>query len=162
VTVTREETTTDTVRDFVRFAEPELDLDDVVLEVYAGTAEVSRAIARRVRHATAVDERIEVLTEGKRAADRMALTNVTFQRGSADALPQLARTFTLVVCRNALGAVTDPEAVVRELLRVSRPGAGIVIGDPTMGVEKLAALLSEAGADVKRTSEAGYVCAAAP
>ncbi|WP_460366656.1 class I SAM-dependent methyltransferase [Actinocorallia lasiicapitis] len=162
MTVAHSETLASTVQDFVRFTEPELDLEDVVLEVYAGTAEVSRAIARRVRHATAVDSRAELLAEGKREADRKAFTNVVFQRGDAAALPQLDRTFTLVLCRNALGALADPAAVIAELVRVSRPGAGIVLSDVRVPVARLAELLTEAGAEVKRLDEGGYVAAAAP
>lgn len=161
MTVTHEETFAATVQDFVRFTEPELDLDDMCLEVHAGRAEVSRAIARRVRHATVIDARPELLAEGKRAADREAATNMTFLKGTAAALPHLDRTFTLVLCRNALGAVDNPEAVVRELVRVSRPGAGIVLAETRVPVEKLAEWLVAAGADVKRT-KSGYVCAAAP
>ncbi|GAA3198961.1 class I SAM-dependent methyltransferase [Actinocorallia longicatena] len=162
MTVTHEETFAATVQDFVRFTEPELDLEDICLEVYAGSAEVSRAIARRVRHASAVDTRAEVLLEGKRAADRDALTNVTFLVGPAERLPHLDRTFTLLLCRDALGSAADPAAVVGELVRVSRPGAGIVLADAGLGVAALVALLEAAGADVKRTNDAGYVCAAAP
>ncbi|WP_034486185.1 class I SAM-dependent methyltransferase [Actinomadura oligospora] len=113
----------------VRFMEPELDLDDVVLEVAAGTALVSRAIAARVRHVTALDLTPAMLAEGKRAADASGVTNMTFTRGDANGLPYLDRSFTLVLTRFSMHQVDDPEAVVREMVRVARPGAAIVVAD---------------------------------
>ncbi|MFI6517421.1 class I SAM-dependent methyltransferase [Spirillospora sp. NPDC050679] len=113
----------------VRFMEPELDLEDVVLEVAAGTALVSRAIARRVRHVTALDLTPAMLAQGKREADREGVTNLTFTRGDATALPYLDRSFTLVVTRFSLHQVADPAAVVAEMARVSRPGAALIVAD---------------------------------
>ncbi|MBG6087407.1 class I SAM-dependent methyltransferase [Actinomadura viridis] len=113
----------------VAFMEPELDLEDVVLEVAAGTGLVSRAIARRVRHVTALDLTPAMLAQGKREADRDAITNITFTRGDAASLPYADRSFTLVVTRFSLHQVADPEAVVAEMARVSRPGAALIIAD---------------------------------
>jgi ubiquinone/menaquinone biosynthesis C-methylase UbiE len=113
----------------VGFMEPELDLEDVVLEVCAGTALVSRAIARRVRHVTALDLTPAMLAQGKREADKDGITNVTFTRGDATALPYADRSFTLVLTRFSLHQVADPQAVLREMARVSRPGAALIIAD---------------------------------
>lgn len=165
MTVTHEETAQGAVLHFVHFTEPELDLEDICLEVHAGTAEVSRSLAHRVRQVTVVDSSVEALTEGKRLADRQALTNLIFQRGDAAALPQLDRTFTLVLCHDALGGDDDPRAVVRELVRVSRPGAGIILSDSRLSAAEISALLVEAGADVRRRDDAeghSYVAAFAP
>lgn len=164
----------------VRFMEPELDLEDIVLEVAAGTALVSRAIARRVRHVTALDLTPAMLAEGKREADHDGVMNITFSRGDATALPYLDRSFTLVVTRFSLHQVADPEAVVAEMARVSRPGAALIVADlvrpeglegapdrierlrdPSHGTvlteERIAGLVTNAGAEVKRTDRFDYV-----
>ncbi|RFS84924.1 methyltransferase domain-containing protein [Actinomadura spongiicola] len=164
----------------VRFMEPELDLEDVVLEVAAGTGLVSRAIAPRVRHATALDLTPAMLAEGKRGADHAGLTNVTFTHGDATALPYLDRSFTLVVTRFSLHQVADPKAVVQEMVRVSRPGAALIIadlvrpdgldGDPdrierlrdpshgtTLTESQIAEFVTAAGAEVKRTERFDHV-----
>ncbi|MFB4310470.1 class I SAM-dependent methyltransferase [Actinomadura sp. GTD37] len=164
----------------VRFMDPELDLEDVVLEVAAGTGLVSRAIAHRVRHVTALDLTPAMLAEGKRDADHAGLTNITFTRGDATALPYVDRSFTLVATRFSLHQVADPEAVVKEMVRVSRPGAALIIadlvrpdgveGDPDR-IERLrdpshaaaltesgiADLVAAAGAEVKRAERFDYV-----
>ncbi|GAA2602642.1 methyltransferase domain-containing protein [Actinomadura fulvescens] len=158
-----------------QFMEPELDLEDVALEVAAGTGLVSRAIARRVRHVTALDLTPAMLEQGKREADADTLTNVTFTRGDAAGLPYLDRSFTLVVCRFALHHVADPAAVLREMVRVSRPGAAVVVADlvrdeaigdadvdrferlrdpshrTILPAGQIAEMLAAAGAEVKRT-----------
>ncbi|MFI0373308.1 class I SAM-dependent methyltransferase [Actinomadura sp. 1N219] len=164
----------------VRFMEPELDLEDVVLEVAAGTGIVSRAIARRVRHVTAFDLTPAMLAEGKRGADHAGLTNVTFTRGDAAALPYVDRSFTLVVTRFSLHQVADPAAVVGEMVRVSRPGAALIIADlarpdgldgdpdrierlrdPSHGTvlteSQIAELVTAAGAEVKRAERFDHV-----
>ncbi|MDX6738826.1 class I SAM-dependent methyltransferase [Actinocorallia sp. A-T 12471] len=150
-----EGTVSGAVREFCGYAEPELDLEDVCLEVRAGAADVARALARRVRHITALDESVDALAEGKRWADREALTNITFQRGDAAALPYLDRTFTLLLCHDALGTAADPGAVLRELVRVSRPGAGIVVSDADLSETDLCALVVAAGGEIKRSKTSG-------
>ena len=164
----------------VEFMEPELDLEDVVLEVAAGTGLVSRAIAHRVRHVTALDLTPAMLAQGKREADRDGVTNVTFTRGDAASLPYADRSFTLVVTRFSLHHAADPEAVVAEMARVGRPGAAIVIadlvrpgglaGDPdrierlrdpshgtTLTEERITELVTATGAQVRRTDRFDFV-----
>ncbi|MCD0448093.1 methyltransferase domain-containing protein [Actinocorallia sp. API 0066] len=163
--MTGEETAAATVREFCGFAEPELDLEDVCLEVRAGAADVARTLARRVRHITALDEAADALLTGKRKADREALTNITFQRGDAAALPYLDRTFTLLLCHDALSTAIDPGAVLRELVRVARPGAGIVVSDPGLTEADLRALVLATGAEIKRSATSlsrAFVHATAP
>lgn len=164
----------------VRFMDPELDLEDVVLEVAAGTGLVSRAIAHRVRHVTALDLTPAMLAEGKRDADHAGITNITFTRGDGTALPYVDRSFTLVVTRFSLHQVAAPAAVVTEMARVSRPGAALIIADlirpdglagdpdrierlrdPSHGTAlteaRIADFVTAAGAEMKRTERFDYV-----
>lgn len=158
----------------VEFIEPELDLEDVVLDVACGTGLLSRAIARRVRHVTALDITPAAIDQGKREADQEGVTNVTFTLGDATDLPHAGRSFTLVLTRFSLHHVGDPREMVSEMVRVSRPGAGIVIAeivrpeggadpdrlerlrDPayrgTLTAEAISDMLGEAGAEVRRTA----------
>lgn len=164
----------------VRFMEPELDLEDVCLEVPCGAGVVSRALSHRVRHITAMDTAEDLLDEGKHAADRAATTNVTFTRGDASYLPFLPRSFTLVLSGFLLHRVGDPAAVLRRLTKVCRPGAGLIVADivrpvdgseraagdldldrierlrdpehvRVLSLEEITSLIAEAGAEVKRS-----------
>lgn len=158
----------------VDFAEPALDPEGVALEVACGTGLVSRAIAHRVRHITALDLTPAMLEQGKREADRDSITNVTFTRGNATELPYPDRSFTLVFTRFSLHQVADPASVLREMARVSRPGAALIVADlvrpddltgdadrierlrdPSHGTiltaGRIAELVAAAGAVVKRT-----------
>jgi len=102
---------------------------DLVLDVAAGAAHLGRALARHVAHVCALDLTPEMLSQGQRLAATQGLTNVAFLIGDAAALPWAAQQFDLVVCRLALHQVADPPAVVREMLRVTRPAGRIGITD---------------------------------
>src|SRR5215813_5641761 len=102
---------------------------ELVLDVAAGAAHLGRALAPHVAHVSALDLTPEMLRQGQRLAAAQGLTNVAFLVGDATALPWTFEQFDLVVCRLALHQVADPAAVVREMLRVTRPTGRIGITD---------------------------------
>jgi len=103
-----------------------------VLDVAAGAAHLGRALAPHVAHVSALDLTPEMLAQGQRLATGDGLRNITFQRGDAAALPWLDGQFDLVACRLTLHQVADPAAVVREMVRVTRPDGRIGIIDITV------------------------------
>ncbi|GIJ49180.1 putative methyltransferase YcgJ [Virgisporangium aliadipatigenens] len=115
----------------VDFAAPST--EDVCLDVACGTGLVARALGGRVRHVNAFDLTPEMLAVGKAAADAEGVTNVVFLRGDATDLPFLDGSFSLVVTRFSLHQVSAPERVVRELVRVCRPGGRVVVADLLRG-----------------------------
>jgi SAM-dependent methyltransferase len=82
-----------------------------------------------VAHVSALDLTPEMLAQGQRLAAAQGLPNVAFLVGDATALPWAGQQFDLVVCRLALHQVADPPAVVREMLRATRPTGRIGITD---------------------------------
>ena len=102
---------------------------ELVLDVAAGAAHLGRALAPHVAHVSALDLTPEMVAQGQRLAAAQGLPNVAFLVGDATALPWAAQQFDLVVCRLALHQVADPPAVVREMLRVTRPTGRIGITD---------------------------------
>ncbi|CAM3298091.1 class I SAM-dependent methyltransferase [Kibdelosporangium persicum] len=104
---------------------------DMVLDVAAGAAHVGRALAPHVAHVSALDLTPEMLHQGQRLAVGAGLRNIAFLTGDAVALPWLDGQFDLTVCRLALHQVADPGAVVREMVRVTRPGGRIGVIDLT-------------------------------
>ena len=104
---------------------------DQVLDVAAGAAHLGRALAPRVAHVSALDLTPEMLEQGKQLATAAGLRNIVFLLGDAAALPWIDGQFDLVACRLTLHQVADPAAVVREMLRVTRPGGRVAVIDMT-------------------------------
>jgi SAM-dependent methyltransferase len=111
-----------------------------VLDVAAGAAHLGRALARHVAHVSALDLTPEMLEQGQRLAEADGVRNVAFLLGNATALPWIDRQFDLVVCRLALHQVADPAAVVREMVRVTRPDGRIGVIDITADEEPAVAV----------------------
>ena len=105
--------------------------DEQVLDVAAGAGHLGRALAPHVAHVSAIDLTPEMLGQGQRLAEAAGLRNIVFLAGDATALPWIDGQFGLVVCRIALHQVGDPAAVVREMVRVTRPGGRTGITDIT-------------------------------
>jgi ubiquinone/menaquinone biosynthesis C-methylase UbiE len=99
------------------------------LDVACGAGHLGRALAPHLGHVSAVDLTPEMLEQGDRLARDSGLTNIAFARGDATALPWLDAQFDLVACRITLHQVADPAAVVREMVRVTRPGGRIAVTD---------------------------------
>jgi SAM-dependent methyltransferase len=103
----------------VDFAEPVT--GDVCLDVAHGPGPVAAALRPRVSRVTAVDA-------GPRPAPPADPPSATV-RADARALPFRDHSFTLVTTRFSLLRLPDPPRVLREMLRVCRPGGRMVIAD---------------------------------
>lgn len=97
---------------------------DAVLDVATGTAGVAIEIARRTSaRVVGIDQSLPML-EGAthRIADADLRDRMGLVLGQAERLPFADNSFQAVVFSYLLRYVDDPEAVVRELTRVLRPG----------------------------------------
>lgn len=129
------------------FARYGLAPDARIVDVGCGTGEATLRLAGMMPRAeiTGVDL-IESHLEHARARTRHLGPRVRFETGNAFALPHADATFDLAVCRHVLQAVPGPEGVIRELLRVTRPGGrlhllaedyGMIFMHPTrLGAER--------------------------
>lgn len=111
------------------FARLELNADDLVLDVAAGTGHVARALAPSVRSVVALDATPEMLATGKAQADRAGLTNVVFMRGDAAVLPFLDDSFAVVVSRFAVHHFAEPGLPMAEMARCLAPGGRTAVAD---------------------------------
>jgi SAM-dependent methyltransferase len=76
-----------------------------------------------------LDIQREMLDEVRRRARRRGLTNVRAQQGNAAYLPYRNATFDAAYMIGTLGEIPDGDGALRELHRVLKPTAGLVIGE---------------------------------
>jgi SAM-dependent methyltransferase len=105
---------------------------DAVLDYSSGAGIAGFAVAPDVRTVEVADELPDMLDEGRRLAEELALWNVAFTLVDLYALPYADGAFTLVLCRNAFHLLPEPGAALADLLRVTSAGGRIVIVDPVV------------------------------
>jgi SAM-dependent methyltransferase len=109
-----------------------------VLDLGCGDGTTALPAARRGAEVLGVDIAANLVEAGNRRAQAESLKNLRFQHGDATNLRELAdRSFDLVL--SVFGAMFAPKPfdVAREMVRVTRPGGRIVMGnwipnDPTL------------------------------
>lgn len=97
-----------------------------VLDVGCGTGEWSRRVAQLLPQAEIVG--VDVLPASVAWAQQRHVAfapRLSFAVGDAFALDQPQACFDLVACRHVLQAIPEPQRVITELVRVTRPG-GVV------------------------------------
>jgi SAM-dependent methyltransferase len=97
--------------------------DATVLDVGCGTGEFTSRLAERMPRARLMG--VEVLPELVDHAQRRYLhlaPRLEFRQGDAFALQLPDDSFDFVACRHMLQSVPEPERVIAELIRVTRPG----------------------------------------
>jgi SAM-dependent methyltransferase len=103
--------------------------DDLVLDVACGGGIVVCAFAPVVKHATGIDMTRAMLDRARHLAAEKGIANVTWREGDVARLPYPDGAFTIVVTRFAVHHFPDPEAVLREMVRVCAPGGRVVVVD---------------------------------
>ena len=97
-----------------------------VLDLASGTGEPAISLAVRVENqgqVTALDVSAELLEIAEKRARARRLANFTVRQADAHSLPFPDNSFDLATSRFGVMFFRDPEAALRELRRVLRPGA---------------------------------------
>ena len=114
--------------------------DERALDVGTGAGALAFALAPLVREVVGLDPVPELLE----LARARALPNTEFVEGDGTALPFPDASFDLAGTHRTLHHVAQPERVVTELARVTRPGGRVVVVDQLAPVDSaLAASLHE-------------------
>lgn len=97
-----------------------------VLDLGCGDGRNTLALAKVVPYVVGVDISRQALDRCQQRLVAERLTNCLLMEGSAYSLPFSDDQFDGAFCANLLGQIQHPADVVREVLRVTRPGASIV------------------------------------
>ncbi|MFM8409318.1 MAG: class I SAM-dependent methyltransferase [Alphaproteobacteria bacterium] len=97
-----------------------------ILEVGVGTGLSLEAYPRHCR-VTAIDLAPDMLVRAKQKAESLGIGHVKFEVGDAQALAYPDESFDYVVTFHVVSVVPDAQKMMREMVRVCRPGGTIVI-----------------------------------
>lgn len=116
---------------------------DTVLDVGCGPGLLACAFAREVRHVTGIDLTPAMLEQARKTAQEQQLTNVSWQQGDVMQLPYPSAHFSIVSSRFVFHHLEQPLIVLKEMVRVCKPGGRIVVADMAPAPEKADALNAE-------------------
>jgi demethylmenaquinone methyltransferase/2-methoxy-6-polyprenyl-1,4-benzoquinol methylase len=100
------------------------------LDVCCGTGDLAIALARvvgRGGQVTGLDFSSEMLERARRKHRQDGAAEITWVQGDATAMPFADNSFSAVTIGFGLRNLPDPEAGLRELARVVRPGGKVVV-----------------------------------
>lgn len=100
-----------------------------VADICCGAGDVPLLICREFAPSfvLGVDHSEAAVAYARRLQDEFAVRNAEFQRGDATALLLPDESFDFVSCRLSLQIFSQPELILRELLRITRPGGRIYV-----------------------------------
>ncbi|GGJ07792.1 hypothetical protein GCM10010885_16150 [Alicyclobacillus cellulosilyticus] len=102
-----------------------------ILEAGCGVGRFTLLLAQRAHHVDGVDVHPLMIERARRIARDFGIRNVTYTAADMAALPFADASFDVVTSMNLLFANVSPVQVLRELARVAKPGAQIVLLCPT-------------------------------
>ncbi|KAI0413620.1 S-adenosyl-L-methionine-dependent methyltransferase [Xylaria grammica] len=118
----------------MRESNPQLKL----LDVGAGVGSMSVEFAQLVGsegYVTAVDVNPVVIPRGQALAEQHGVTNISFETASGHKLPYEDGTFDIVHCHQVLTHNKDPWEILREMIRVAKPGGVIAAREGDLDTE---------------------------
>lgn len=116
-----------TVENSAAFLIPHIQPHHRVLDVGCGPGSITTGLARLASKGQVIgcDAVQEVLVQAESLAKDQGLSNISFQKVDANALPFEDAAFDITFCHQVLQHVGDPVGMLKEMRRVTKPG-GIV------------------------------------
>ena len=131
---------------------------ETVLDLGCGDGTTALPAATRGADVTGVDIAANLVAAGRRRAEQAGLTNIAFEEGDATDLVGLAdERFDRVVSVFGAMFAPRPEQVAREMVRVTKPGGTIVMGNWIPGDPTLVAQILKTSAAYTPPPPEGFV-----
>ncbi len=102
---------------------------DRAIDLGAGAGHATLALAPHVASVDAIDPTPEMLAVAARLAAERGIANVAWTEARSDALPFGDATFDIAISRFSIHHWPDPAGSLREVARVLRPGARVILVD---------------------------------
>ncbi len=100
-----------------------------LLDIGTGTGRMAELFAPRTAHVTGFDKSPEMLRNARARLQKLPAGQVDLVQGDFTALPFAVASFDTVLFHQVLHYALEPEAVLAEAARVTRPGGRIAIVD---------------------------------
>jgi ubiquinone/menaquinone biosynthesis C-methylase UbiE len=120
--------TPEVLQEKVDFAKPQA--TEHALDIACGPGAFVLAVAPRVRFSWGADLTPEMLRRARAYQAEKQIANAAFVRGEAEQLPFPDGTFDLVSCQCTFHHLQKPQAVLHEMIRVTKPEGRLVVIDP--------------------------------
>lgn len=101
--------------------------DAKVLDCAAGTGELSIAAAKKAKSVLCTDLSGKMLKNAQKKAASLGIQNISFETRNLFHLDDPDETYDVVIAGNVLHLLTDPQAAVKELYRVTKKGGKLLL-----------------------------------
>jgi ubiquinone/menaquinone biosynthesis C-methylase UbiE len=123
----------------VLVAMSEVSGSDNVLDVACGPGMVTCEFARHAGEVTGIDLTPAMIAQAQKRQHDAALENISWTVGDAVPLPFPDNSFSLVITRYSFHHLLSPSTALAEMVRVCRPGGGVLVADVAVEQEKVEA-----------------------
>lgn len=112
-----------------------------VLDCAAGTGELTIAAAEKAESVLCTDLSLPMLERARKKCAKAGIKNVRFAERNITDLDDSSETYDVVIAGNVLHLLDDPQAAVRELLRVTKMGGKLILPTFLINENKAAKIL---------------------
>ncbi|MBX7244118.1 MAG: methyltransferase domain-containing protein [Candidatus Sumerlaeaceae bacterium] len=110
--------------------------DDTVLDVACGPGMVACAFAEKAAHVTGIDITPAMIDRAREVQSEKGVQNVSWHVGDVSPVPFPDDSFSVVLTRYTFHHFLEPDAVLREMVRVCKPGGRLLVADAAIPAEK--------------------------